>query len=136
MDSKFQELLTHYHARMAEEDRVMKSDPAGVSRRRDEFLLAVGPEEVGDQVRYRAVGIVGVVGRVNPVEKGAERHRELTCVRLGRDVRHTGQANNALPQARMVLRGGCGETTRAFRIIGIVGLTFFSGWAAGGDGGR
>jgi predicted O-methyltransferase YrrM len=44
MDSKFQELLTHYHARMAEEDRVMKSDPAGVSRRRDEFLLAVGPE--------------------------------------------------------------------------------------------
>src|ERR1700723_3154577 len=44
VDAKFQALLTHYHARMAEEDRVMKSDPAGVSRRRDEFLLAVGPE--------------------------------------------------------------------------------------------
>lgn len=44
MDSKFHELLTRYHARIAEEDRVMKSDPAGVSKRRDEFLLAVGPE--------------------------------------------------------------------------------------------
>jgi predicted O-methyltransferase YrrM len=44
VDTRFETLLTHYHARMAEEDRVMKSDPAGVSRRRDEFLLAVGPE--------------------------------------------------------------------------------------------
>jgi predicted O-methyltransferase YrrM len=44
VDGKFQALLTHYHARIAEEDRVMKSDPAGVSARRDEFLLAVGPE--------------------------------------------------------------------------------------------
>ena len=44
MDTRFQALLNHYHARMADEDRLMKSDPAGVSRRRDEFLLAVGPE--------------------------------------------------------------------------------------------
>lgn len=44
MDSKFQALLTRYHARMAEEDIVMKSDPAGLFKRRDEFLLAVGPE--------------------------------------------------------------------------------------------
>jgi predicted O-methyltransferase YrrM len=44
VDTKFQALLTHYHRRMAEEDRLMKSDPAGVSGRRDEFLLAVGPE--------------------------------------------------------------------------------------------
>jgi predicted O-methyltransferase YrrM len=44
MDSKFQALLAHYHARIAEEDRLMKSDPASFSRRRDEFLLAVGPE--------------------------------------------------------------------------------------------
>lgn len=44
MDTKFQALLTRYHARIAEEARLMKSDPAGFSRRRDEFLLAVGPE--------------------------------------------------------------------------------------------
>ncbi len=44
MDSRFQTLLSRYHARMAEEDRVMRSDPAGFHRRRDEFLLAVGPE--------------------------------------------------------------------------------------------
>lgn len=44
MDIKFQALLTRYHARIAEEDRLMKSDPASFSRRRDEFLLAVGPE--------------------------------------------------------------------------------------------
>jgi predicted O-methyltransferase YrrM len=55
MDSKFQDLLTHYHARMAEEDRVMKSDPAGVSRRRDEFLLAVGPE-VGQLLHALIIG--------------------------------------------------------------------------------
>lgn len=44
MDTKFQALLSRYHARIAEEDVLMKADPAGVSRRRDEFLLAVGPE--------------------------------------------------------------------------------------------
>lgn len=44
MDTKFQALLTRYHARIAEEDRLMKSDPTSFSRRRDEFLLAVGPE--------------------------------------------------------------------------------------------
>ena len=44
MDIKFQALLSRYHARIAEEAVVMKADPAGVSRRRDEFLLAVGPE--------------------------------------------------------------------------------------------
>lgn len=44
MDTKFQALLTRYHARIAEEARLMKIDPASFSRRRDEFLLAVGPE--------------------------------------------------------------------------------------------
>ena len=44
MDAKFLALLSRYHARIAEEAVVMKADPAGVSRRRDEFLLAVGPE--------------------------------------------------------------------------------------------
>lgn len=44
MDTRFQALLTRYHARIAEEARLMKSDPASFSRRRDEFLLAVGPE--------------------------------------------------------------------------------------------
>lgn len=44
MDTKFQALLTRYHARIAEEARIMKSDPASFSRRRDGFLLAVGPE--------------------------------------------------------------------------------------------
>jgi predicted O-methyltransferase YrrM len=44
LDTKFQALLSHYHARIAAEDRLMKSDPASFSRRRDEFLLAVGPE--------------------------------------------------------------------------------------------
>ena len=44
MDTKFQALLSRYHARIAQEDLVMKSDPASVPRRRDEFLLAVGPE--------------------------------------------------------------------------------------------
>ena len=55
MDTRFQALLTHYHARMAEEDRVMKSDPSGVSRRRDEFLLAVGPE-VGRLMHALVIG--------------------------------------------------------------------------------
>lgn len=44
MDAKLQALLTRYHARIAEENRLVKSDPASFSRRRDEFLLAVGPE--------------------------------------------------------------------------------------------
>jgi predicted O-methyltransferase YrrM len=44
LDTKFEALLTRYHARIAQENRLMKSDPAGFSRRRDEFLLAVGPE--------------------------------------------------------------------------------------------
>jgi len=55
VDTKFQALLTHYHARIAEEDRVMKSDPAGVFARRDEFLLAVGPE-VGQLLRSLIIG--------------------------------------------------------------------------------
>ncbi len=55
MDANFQALLTHYHARMAEEHRVMKSDPASVSRRRDEFLLAVGPE-VGRLMHALVIG--------------------------------------------------------------------------------
>jgi predicted O-methyltransferase YrrM len=44
VDAKLQALLTRYHARIAEENRLAKSDPAGFSRRRDEYLLAVGPE--------------------------------------------------------------------------------------------
>jgi predicted O-methyltransferase YrrM len=44
VDARFQALLTRYHARIAEEDRVMRSDPASFLRRRDDFLLAVGPE--------------------------------------------------------------------------------------------
>ena len=44
MDAKFQAVLTRYHARIADENRLAKSDPASFSRRRDEFLLAVGPE--------------------------------------------------------------------------------------------
>jgi len=78
------------------------------------IVLAAGPEKAGDQVRHRAVGIVGVLGRVNPVEEGAERRRELPCLRLSRDVRHKRQTNNALPRARMVFPGGPGETTRSF----------------------
>jgi predicted O-methyltransferase YrrM len=55
MDSKFQELLAHYHARMVDEDRLMKSDPASFSKRRDEFLLAVGPE-VGQLLHALIIG--------------------------------------------------------------------------------
>jgi predicted O-methyltransferase YrrM len=44
VDAKLQALLTRYHARIADENRLAKSDPASFSRRRDEFLLAVGPE--------------------------------------------------------------------------------------------
>jgi predicted O-methyltransferase YrrM len=44
LDTKFHALLARYHARIAAEDRLMKNDPASFSRRRDEFLLAVGPE--------------------------------------------------------------------------------------------
>jgi predicted O-methyltransferase YrrM len=55
MDSKFQKLLAHYHARMANEALLMKSDPAGFSRRRDEFLLAVGPD-VGQLLHALIIG--------------------------------------------------------------------------------
>jgi predicted O-methyltransferase YrrM len=44
VDAKFQALLSRYHARIAQEDLVMKSDPGSVPGRRDEFLLAVGPD--------------------------------------------------------------------------------------------
>jgi predicted O-methyltransferase YrrM len=44
MDTRFQALLARYHARIAEEVPLMKSDPAGFFRRRDEYLLAIGPE--------------------------------------------------------------------------------------------
>lgn len=44
MDTRFQTLLSRYHARIAAETQLMESDPAGFSKRRDEFLLAVGPE--------------------------------------------------------------------------------------------
>jgi len=43
-DSKFQTLLARYHARMAEEEALINKDYARFSSRRDEFLLAVGPE--------------------------------------------------------------------------------------------
>jgi predicted O-methyltransferase YrrM len=43
-DAKFHALLSRYHVRMAEEDVIMKKDPAGVVKRRDEFLLPIGPE--------------------------------------------------------------------------------------------
>jgi predicted O-methyltransferase YrrM len=55
VDTKFQVLLSRYHARIAEEDVLMKADPAGVSRRRDEFLLAVGPE-VGQLLHALIIG--------------------------------------------------------------------------------
>jgi predicted O-methyltransferase YrrM len=44
VDSKFQTLLARYHARMTEEEALMKGDPAHIFSRRDELLLAVGPE--------------------------------------------------------------------------------------------
>ncbi len=44
VDAKFHALLSRYHVRMAEEDVIMKKDPAGVVKRRDEFLLPIGPE--------------------------------------------------------------------------------------------
>ena len=44
VDAKFHALLSRYHVRMAEEDVIMKKDPAGVVNRRDEFLLPIGPE--------------------------------------------------------------------------------------------
>jgi predicted O-methyltransferase YrrM len=55
VDIKFQALLSRYHTRIAEEDVLMKADPAGVSRRRDEFLLAVGPE-VGQLLHALIIG--------------------------------------------------------------------------------
>lgn len=83
MDTKFQALLTHYHARMAEEDGLMKSDPASFSRRRDEFLLAVGPE-VGRLLHALIIG------------RGAKRILELgtsygySTAFLADAARHTG----------------------------------------------
>jgi predicted O-methyltransferase YrrM len=44
MDNRFQALLERYHARIATEEPLMKSDPAAFFKRRDEYLLAVGPE--------------------------------------------------------------------------------------------
>jgi predicted O-methyltransferase YrrM len=44
VDAKFHALLSRYHVRMADEDAIMKKDPAGVISRRDEFLLPIGPE--------------------------------------------------------------------------------------------
>ena len=44
MDTRFQALLARYHARIAQEEPLMKSDPAVFFKRRDEYLLAVGPE--------------------------------------------------------------------------------------------
>ncbi len=55
MDSKFQALLTRYHVRMAAEAIVMKNDPGGLFNRRDEFLLAVGPE-VGSLLHALIIG--------------------------------------------------------------------------------
>ncbi len=43
-DPKFQALLSRYHARMTDEDALMKKDPAGFVNRLDEFLLPIGPE--------------------------------------------------------------------------------------------
>ncbi|HEX3602786.1 MAG TPA: class I SAM-dependent methyltransferase [Steroidobacteraceae bacterium] len=44
VDPKFQALLARYHARMADEDAIMKKDPAGFVNRLDDFLLPIGPE--------------------------------------------------------------------------------------------
>lgn len=55
MDTKFEELLARYDERIAAEDRLMKSDPESFFRRRDEFLLAVGPE-VGRLLHALIVG--------------------------------------------------------------------------------
>jgi predicted O-methyltransferase YrrM len=83
MDTKFQALLGRYHARIAEEDRLMKSDPKSFSRRRDEFLLAVGPE-VGSLLHALILG------------RGAKRILELgtsygySTAFLADAARHTG----------------------------------------------
>ena len=44
VDAKFHALLSRYHVRMADEDVIMRKDPAGMVSRRDEFLLPIGPE--------------------------------------------------------------------------------------------
>jgi predicted O-methyltransferase YrrM len=83
VDTKFQALLSRYHARIAEEDRLMKSDPKSFSRRRDEFLLAVGPE-VGSLLHALILG------------RGAKRILELgtsygySTAFLADAARHTG----------------------------------------------
>lgn len=83
MDTRFEALLARYHARIVEEDRVMKGDPAGFHRRRDEFLLAVGPE-VGRLLHALIIG------------RGAKRILELgtsygySTAFLADAARHTG----------------------------------------------
>jgi predicted O-methyltransferase YrrM len=44
MDTRFETVLARYHARIAQEDRLIKQAPTNLMKRRDEFLLAVGPE--------------------------------------------------------------------------------------------
>jgi predicted O-methyltransferase YrrM len=83
VDTRFEALLARYHARIVEEDRVMKGDPAGFHRRRDEFLLAVGPE-VGRLLHALIIG------------RGAKRILELgtsygySTAFLADAARHTG----------------------------------------------
>jgi predicted O-methyltransferase YrrM len=83
VDARFQALLTRYHARIAEEDRVMRSDPASFLRRRDDFLLAVGPE-------------VGWLMHALIIGRGAKRILELgtsygySTAFLAEAARHTG----------------------------------------------
>jgi len=83
VDTRFDALLARYHARIAEEDRVMKGDPADFHRRRDEFLLAVGPE-VGRLLHALIIG------------RGAKRILELgtsygySTAFLADAARHTG----------------------------------------------
>ena len=44
VDAKFQALLSRYHARMAEEDALMRKDAASAAKRLDDFLLPIGPD--------------------------------------------------------------------------------------------
>jgi predicted O-methyltransferase YrrM len=55
VNEKFTALLSRYHVRMAEEDALMKRDPASMATRRDEFLLPIGPE-VGWLLRALIIG--------------------------------------------------------------------------------
>jgi predicted O-methyltransferase YrrM len=56
VDPKFQALLARYHARMADEDALMKKDPVGFVNRLDDFLLPIGPE-VGWLLHAMIVGL-------------------------------------------------------------------------------